>query len=331
LKKPIYIFNNGKLKREDNTIIFIKENDEKKVIPINSISEIHVLGELDLNKRVLEFLTQNQIPLFFYNYYGYYIGTFYPREYLNSGLITLKQAEFYLNHEERIFLAKSFVVGAVSNILKNLSYYKKTKEELIDSYIQQIENKAKEINLKTDIPSIMAIEGDIRKIYYEAFNVILNSDDFYFDKRTKKPPQNPINALISFGNSLLYTTILAQIYRTHLDPRIGYLHETNQRSFSLNLDLAEIFKPIIVDKVIFSLINKKQIQIKHFDEDIEFSYLNEKGKQIFIEAFEEKINTTIKYKNLGNVSYRKLIRLECYKLYKHFLREEIYKPFIHSW
>lgn len=330
LKRPIYIFNDGQLKRKDNTLIFIKEK-EKKILPINAISEIHVFGEIDLNKRVLEFLTQNKIPIYFYNYYGYYVGSFYPREYLNSGLIILKQAEYYLNHEERMFLAKSFVSGAVANILKNLSYYKKSKEEYMKPYTEEILEKSKKIDSREDIPSLMALEGEIRKKYYEAFNVVLNIGDFYFDKRTKRPPENPLNALISFGNSLIYTTILSQIYRTHLDPRIGYLHETNQRSFSLNLDLAEIFKPIIVDRVIFSLINKNQIQLKHFEEDIDYTYLNEKGRQIFIQAYEEKLNTTIKYKNLGKVSYRKLIRFECYKLYKHFFGEETYKPFVASW
>lgn len=330
MKKPIYIFNDGELKRKDNTLFFIKDN-EKKTIPINAVSEIHVFGEIDINKRALEFLTKNKIPIYFYNHYGYYIGSYYPREYLNAGIIILKQAEFYLNKEERLFLAKSFVSGGLSNILKNLNYYKKTKEEKITPYIEQIEEKSKEINNKSSISALMALEGEIRKIYYDAFNVILNFEDFYFDKRTKRPPENPINALISFGNSLIYTTILSQIYRTHLDPRIGYLHETNQRSFSLNLDLAEVFKPIIVDRVIFSLINKKQIQLKHFEKEIDFTYLNEKGRQVFIKLFEEKLATTINYKNIGKVSYRKLIRLECYKLYKHFLREDIYKPFITNW
>jgi len=329
MKKAVYLFNNGILRRKDNTIYFEREND-KRIIPINTVSEIHIFGEVDLNKRVLEFFTKNNIPLFFYNYYGYYVGTYYPREYLNSGLITLKQAQFYLKEDERLYLAKSFVKGAVENILKILKYYQKSKDDVKD-YVKFIEEKKNEIDIQQDIPSLMALEGEIRKSYYESFNLILNQENFYFDKRTKRPPENPLNALISFGNSLMYTTVLSQIYRTHLDPRIGYLHETNQRSFSLNLDIAEIFKPLIVDRVIFSLINKGQIKIEHFDEDIEFSYLNEKGRQIFIKAFEEKLFTTIKYKNLGNVSYRKLIRIECYKLYKHFLDEEIYKPFIAEW
>ncbi|GIX41984.1 MAG: CRISPR-associated endonuclease Cas1 [Leptospiraceae bacterium] len=331
MKKPIYIFNNGQIKRKDNSLYFLKDNETKN-IPINTISEIHIFGEIDLNKRVLEFLTQNRIPIFFYNHYGYYIGCFYPREYYNSGIMIIKQAEFYLNGQKRLFLAKKFVLGAVENILKNLKYYYRSNNDSeIMNYINIINEKSNEINNKNNIPELMALEGEIRKIYYESFNIILNSDSFSFDKRTKRPPKNPINALISFGNSLIYTTILSQIYRTHLDPRIGYLHESNQRSFSLNLDLAEIFKPIIVDRVIFNLINKNQIQLKHFEKNIDYSYLNEKGKQIFIKLFEEKLSTTIKYKNLGNVSYRKLIRLECYKLYKHFLGEKLYQPYITNW
>jgi CRISPR-associated protein, Cas1 family len=92
-----------------------------------------------------------------------------------------------------------------------------------------------------------------------------------------------------------------------------------------------VFKPIIVDRVIFQLINKKQIQEKHFEQGIDFVHLNEKGREIFVHTFEEKLKTTIKYKNVGNVSYRRLIRMECYKLYKHFLEEDVYRPFASEW
>ncbi len=329
--KAVYIFNSGILKREDNTI-YIETEKGKSALPINAISEIHIFGELDLNKRVLEFLTQNKIPIFFYNHYGYYIGSYYPREYLNSGIMVLNQAKFYLDKEKRIFLAKSFVYGAIVNMLKNMNYYKRYDDKKdIENLIKSIEALLMELDRQKEIQDIMAIEGNVRKMYYQAFNIIIKNEDFIFDERTKRPPSNPINALISFGNSLMYTTVLSQIYRTHLEPRIGYLHETNQRSFSLNLDLAEVFKPIIVDRVIFSLLNKSQIQIKHFEKDIDYAYLNEKGKQIFISEFENKLKTTIKYKNLGEVSYRRLIRVECYKLYKHFLEEENYKPFTSEW
>ncbi len=334
MKRPIYFFNSGEIRRKDNTLLFVKcreDGEEKKILPINTISEVHIFGEMSLNKRVLELFSKERIPLFFYNYYGYYVGTFYPKEYLNAGFLLLKQAEFYIKEEERLYLAKNFVLGAINNIVKNLLYYQKRKAPQLNKYIEEIEEIAKGLDEKNEIPELMALEGEIRKKYYQAFDLILEKEGFKLEKRSKRPPENPLNALISFGNTLLYTAILAQLYRTHLDPRIGYLHETNQRSFTLNLDLAEIFKPVIVDKIIFSLINRKQIQSKHFEENIDFTYLNEKGKQIFVKAFEEKLATTINYGELGKVSYRKLLRLECYKLYKHLLREKLYRPYIARW
>lgn len=321
MRKSLYIFKSGKLYRKENTIYFENEK-EKKSSPVNAVLDIHIFGEVDLNKRFLEFATKNKICIHFYNSSKYYIGSFYPREFYNSGFIILEQVKHYLELEKRLFLAKSFVLGSVLNIMKNLGAYNlKDKEEEINGILKNLENA-------NSIDEVRAIEGNVKKIYYQAFNDIIKNEDFRMHQRTKRPPENSINALISFGNSLIYTTTLSQIYRTYLDPRIGYLHETNYRRFSLNLDISEIFKPVIVDRVIFSVLNKGQIQSKHFSSELEGIYLNEEGMKIFIKAFEDKLSNKIKYKNLGSVSYRRLIRIECYKLYKHFIGEEIYKPFV---
>jgi len=321
MKKSLYIFSNGKLYRKENTI-YLENEKEKKTIPINAVFDIFIFGEVELNKKFLEFLTQNKICIHFFNRYNYYVGSFYPREFYNSGFIILEQVKHYLDFDKRLFLAKSFVLGGILNMLKNLDSYN------LSSEISEISNLLNKLNEIKKIDELMAFEGNIRKIYYLAFNKIIKNENFRIDKRTKNPPENELNALISFGNSLLYVVILSQIYRTFLDPRIGYLHETNFRKFSLNLDLSEVFKPVIVDRVIFSVLNKGQIQTKHFLEELNGCYLNEEGSKIFIKAFEEKLNSTISYKNLGKVSYKKLIRIECYKLYKHFMGEKDYKPFV---
>ena len=329
MKKPIYLFSDGVLKRKDNTLLFITQED-RRTLPIHAVSQIHAFGEIELNKRVLELLTAHQIPLHFYNYYGYYSGSFYPRESLNSGLIILEQARCYLDKSERLYLARRFVQGALQNIQKNIAYY--LKRSLPLGFVkEEITKGLEKIEEIEEIDELMALEGNVRRTYYKSFDTILDNEDFSFEVRTKRPPQNALNALISFGNALLYTTALSEIYRTHLDPRIGYLHETNQRSFSLNLDLAEIFKPILVDRTIFALVNKKMINLNHFERDVGYAYLNEQGRKIFVQAFEERLQTTIQYKNIGKVSYRRLIRLECYKLYKHFLGEDIYQPFVARW
>lgn len=115
-----------------------------------------------------------------------------------------------------------------------------------------------EINECRDVDGLMLIEARCRQQYYQSFNTILNSTDFQFTKRSRRPPKDPINALISFGNTILYNRFQQIIWKTALDSRIGVLHAANRRHYSLNLDFADVFKPIIVDKLVFSLINKGQ-------------------------------------------------------------------------
>lgn len=330
MKKSLYIISDGELKRKDNTLYF-ETSGGKKYIPVENTREILIFGEVTINKRLLEFLTESEIIIHFFNYYGYYIGSFYPREHLNSGYMILKQAEHYLDMEKRLNLAQKFVLGAIENIKKVLIYYNNRGKELseIISKIQEIAKKFPDC-LTTD--ELMAIEGNIRDYYYQSFDTILDNEHFIFEKRTKKPPKNRINALISFANSLVYTTCLSEIYQTHLDPRIGYLHATNFRRFTLNLDVAEVFKPIIADRVIFSIVNKGIIKPQHFEKKLDGIVLNDKGKQILLQEMDKRLRSTIQHKKLGrHVSYRQLIRLELYKIQKHLMEEEEYKPFVTGW
>jgi len=331
MKKTIYIFSSGELHRKQNTLYFESEEGKRKYVPVENTKEIMVFGEVSINKKLLEFLSQQEITLHFFNHYGYYAGSFYPREHYNSGHMILKQCQFYLDEERRINLAKKFVSGAILNIKRVLSYYLNRGVEL-SLGVEKIENLENELPSQRSIDGLMAIEGNIRDIYYQCFNRIINSEDFQFEERSRRPPRNRINALISFGNSIVYTAVLSEIYKTHLDPRIGFLHTTNFRRFTLNLDVAEIFKPIIADRVIFYLLNKGILKSSHFIKALGGISLNDKGRVIFIQEIEKRFNTTIQHRNIGRkISYRRLMRLELYKLEKHFLEEKEYEPFIAHW
>jgi CRISPR-associated protein Cas1 len=330
MKRTIYIFSDGELKRKENTLYFETEQG-KKYIPVENTSEIMVFGEVSVNKRLLEFLTHAEIIMHFFNHYGYYVGSFYPREHMNSGYMVLKQAEHYLDEAKRLNLARQFVNGAIENIKKVLSYYINRGKPLSE-IMNKVDSISNGLSNCKDTAELMAIEGNVREQYYNAFDAILAKEHFIFEERTKRPPKNRLNALISFGNSILYTTILSEIYQTHLDPRIGFLHATNFRRFTLNLDVAEVFKPIIADRVIFTLVNKGIIKAQHFESRLDGIVLNEKGRELFIREMDERLKATFNHKKLGrNVSYRRLIRLELYKLEKHLMGEEVYKPFVSGW
>ena len=330
MKKTLYFFSDGILQRKDNTIFYETENN-KRFLPVEDVSEIMIFGEVNFNKTLLELLAQKEIILHYFNYYGYYTGSFYPREHLNSGYAILKQAEFYMDEHKRLNLAKLFITGAIKNIRQVVKYYLNRGKDL-DNILEKIELGLNKIDSVESIAELMAVEGNTRESYYKGFDIIINDKDFMFEERTRRPPQNYLNTLISFGNTLAYTTCLSEIYKTHLDPRIGYLHSTNFRRFSLNLDVAEIFKPILVDRIIFNCIGKKIITKKDFVKDSEGIILKEKGKKSFIENWDEKLKTTINHRDIGrSISYRRLIRLELYKIEKHIMGEKQYAPFIAKW
>lgn len=200
----------------------------------------------------------------------------------------------------------------------------------MDSFIELMKGYAAKLPDAKAIPEIMGLEGNIRQTYYEAFDFILK--DFQMGNRTKQPPLNEVNALISFGNMMCYSFCLRSIHQTQLNPTISYLHAPGERRFSLALDISEIFKPILVDRVIFKVLNKKELQEKHFDKNLNRCVLNDAGKKIFVKAMEERLGETIQHRSLKrNVSYKHLIKLECYKLSKHLLEMEEYKPFKMWW
>lgn len=173
-----------------------------------------------------------------------------------------------------------------------------------------------------DIQSIMLLEGELWQRFYSTFQFILPTD-FMLNKRVRRPPDNPINALISFGNSLLYTKCISIIYQTHLNQTISYLHEPSESRFSLSLDLSEMFKPVIVFKTIFDLVNNKKLRVKdHFEKKVNYCILNETGRQIFINAFEERLDKTFVNKKLNRkMTYKTAIKMDCYKLIKYLLED----------
>ncbi|SEN02650.1 type I-B CRISPR-associated endonuclease Cas1b [Lihuaxuella thermophila] len=331
-KQSFYITREGRLKRHHNTVRFEHE-DGHLYIPVEQIEAIYVMSPLDLNTKMIEFFNYNQIPVHFFNYYGYYSGSFMPRESKVSGSILIRQAIASDDFAERIPIAKEILRGAAANIMKNVRQFERNNEA-VQVLSLQIEKEVHHLSKTTDIAGLMVIEGNIRKKYYQLIDHFMENKhpDFVMNGRVKRPPNNKMNALVSFINSLVYATTLNEIYHTHLHPAISFLHEPTERRYSLALDISEIFKPLLSDRLIFRLINLRILSNQSFDESDGICYLNQSGKKKVLEEYHKKLTTTVKHRTLGrNVSYQRLIRLECYKLIKHLLGEKTYSSFKIWW
>ena len=185
-----------------------------------------------------------------------------------------------------------------------------------------------EMAVAKDIDELLLLEARARQLYYTMFNEIMRDPSFAFVKRTRQPPRDRLNSLISFGNTYLYNRIATEINKTAMDIRIGFLHSTNKRSQSLNLDIAEIFKPLIVDRAVFTLVNKRKIDAaEHFREsDNGGIYLNEDGRRLLIHELDAKVYQ--KQAESGQArTYDSRIRNEVRKMLRFVCYDEEYKPY----
>ena len=321
-----YIMSMGELTRKDNSLCFRK--DGKNVyIPIENTKEIYCLNEVSINSKLLDFLSQNNVVVHFFNYYEGYSGTFYPRNHYNSGRLLVRQVHAF--EASRLVIAKAIVKGIGLNIYEVLYHYYKHDKPEVKAVVDWIRKEFySKVDQAENIKELMAVEGEVWLRFYGSFEFFLPGD-FVMNKRVKRPPDNPMNALVSFGNSLLYTKTISAIYHTHLDQRISFLHEPSEGRFSLSLDISEVFKPIIVFRTIFDLVNNRRLQVeKHFEKKVNSCILNDEGRKIFVEAFEKRMETVFLNNRLKRkVSYRTAIKLDCYKLIKFILEDREFVPF----
>jgi CRISPR-associated protein Cas1 len=332
MKKEYYLFSSGELKRKDNNVVFIKEDGISTIIPIQTISNIYVFGHMILSADLFNILNSCEINLHMFNWYGKYIGSYY-HEKKSSGKVIVEQSKHYSHDKLRLELSKKFVLGANQNIQVNLNYYSKdsneidkNKKDIIIQNQEDILRYKESISDCNDISELMGIEANIRRKYYDCFNLILKND-FFMNGRSKQPPQDEVNALMSFGNVLTYSLCNSFINQTYLSNEISFLHELSVKRNSLSLDLAEIFKPIFVDRLIFRLINNNMIKKSNFNTNELGVFMNESGKRLFVQEWDAMLGKTVMNSKLGrNVTYKNLVKLECYKLVKHFMENEEYKP-----
>lgn len=328
MKKEIFCFSQGELRKKDDSLEFEDLNGEKTSIPIIQINIIYLLETVKLSTPCLKLLGKYGITVHYFDKYEYYIGSFFPKSTDNlNGELLVKQVLSFTNNFERVELSKRIIYACFKNMRRNIKYYSNRNSFDMTSIEINFAKNFNQLEKATTINEIMLIEANVHKIYYTFWNDILLYEKFI--GRIKSNPTDIVNILINFINSLLYSLIVSEIYKTGLNPTISFLHEPGKSKFSLSFDMAEIFRPLLVDRLIFYLLNKKIISQKDINEE---NILAESSIKKILYHWDNQINTTFYHRGLKrHITYRYLIREELYKLIRHINKEKEYSGFVIWW
>ena len=330
MNKSYYLFSDGELLREDDSLRLNKFDGEFERIPIKTIDSLFCFGQITYNTSLLHLLNKHTIEMHIFGWNDQYLGSHIPTKNVKSGNTIIQQVEFYQHPQKRSDIATEIVVSSIHNMKSNLQYYSR-KDNDFSEEISKLEEVVTETEKVDTVDEIMGYEATARKKYYGCFDEILSNSKLSFDSREYNPPSSEVNALISFLNMLVYSNVTSAIRQTALEPTIGFLHTPGNRRDSLSLDIADVFKPILADRCLFRLLNRQQVTENSFDDSSNYR-LKEKDRKIVLKEFEGQIQETIEHPDLNRkVSFKTLLKLEAYKLKKQFLMDVEYQGFKRWW
>jgi CRISP-associated protein Cas1 len=320
----LYLLAGTKMSRRDNTIHVKPKEGKARRFPVETLKHIIVAGASQFNSELAAFLGKNGVRLSFLDFYGHFSASLESANPHASGKVHLAQAQVILDSEKKMALGQLIMAAALQNIIGNLRHYSYRGKTDLKPAIAEIQGYRQALlEQAQDVEQMMGYEGQARQAYYAAWALI--NQALKITKRTRRPPKDRINALISFCNGLVYSVCKNELAKTHLDLTLSFVHAATQARASLSLDLAEIFKPVIADKLIFGLINRNMLADKDFEESEGMCLLSESGRRTVVDGFREKMDREEVNDLRG---WRAVILREAFKIQAHVLGMEEYRPYI---
>lgn len=317
--ETLFVSRDAQLRQHENTLQ-IKMGDKKRSLPIEKLSHVVLLSESRLNSRLLGLCGKHGVRLSVFDYYGYFKGAFEPYDKNPAGKVKLKQAELLLNNARRMAVAREVVRGASYNMIANLRYYQYRGNAGMKQPIVDMQKLMLKIANADDTSVLMGIEGQLHQYYYAAWPHI--HEDLAFGKRVRRPPDNPVNCLLSFLNQLVYTVARHEISKTHLEETFSVLHAPGYGRASLSLDLAEPFKPVLTDMLIFRMVQRRMVDETWFDQQDGVCLLSEVGRRNVAEQFALRLEEQYQGRTFRYWLYREALSLE-----REVLEMEDYESF----
>ncbi len=282
------------LRKELDTLI-VKSPNAKTRLPLLNYESIVCFGNIIASPFLIAACMEKGINISFLSEYGKFL---WRAQGKTHGNVVLRRAHYRLadDEEKSLSISKNMIIGKTANSLNVLDRAIRDHANKINS------DKVVKVSefLKTSIDNILScqmadslrgVEGDIARNYFSVFDemILKQKDDFSFDGRNRRPPLDKVNAMLSFGYTLLHHNMVSALESVGLDSAVGFFHTDRSGRMSLAFDLMEEFRAFFVDRLVLTLINREQIRSSHFEQQGSGAVLlNDKGRKIFLNAFQEK-------------------------------------------
>jgi CRISP-associated protein Cas1 len=326
----LYLIEQGSsLHKADNRLVVEHNGKTIKSIPEFKVERVVVFGNIQITTQAIFFLLNNQIDTVFLTSHGMLKGRLTPIESKNS---PLRVAQYKCSEDSNFAfkLASKIVKGKILNSIEILLRYQRNHKEKNFSYqIQELSTIIeKKIPQLQNVDSLRGVEGQAAIIYFQCFDKMLRNG-FKFEKRSRRPPTNPVNALLSFGYTMLYQEAISAVASVGFDPYIGFYHKVDYGRCSLALDLIEEFRPVIIDRLALNLLNLKVLQANNFT-NLEAGgiHIDQTGKKSFLIEYEKFMTSSFTHKiSREETNFRQVLHIQALVMQKTILNKIEYSPF----
>lgn len=290
---------------------------KKQSIPAQTVEQVVLMGNPQITGDALTYALELGIPVHYLSCFGKYLGSALPG-YSHNGQLRLAQYDVHRDDARRLELVKAIITTKIHNQHNVLYRYGQKNSPLKQRKLL--------VQEQTTLDQVRGVEGLAAREYFSYWSEILG-DEWTFTGRNRRPPTDPVNALLSFAYGLLRVQVTTAVHIAGLDPYIGYLHETTRGQPALVLDLMEEFRPLIADSLVFSVINRRELKPKDFTESLGAYRLSDGGRKAFLEAFERKMTSEFKHPVFGyQCTYRRGVELQARLLSRHLQEGVVYPP-----
>ena len=341
----VYVLDPGSyIRREGASLKIFKGKELIDQIPATGLKRLMLIGYVSLTGGVLDFLIQNRVETVFMTP----TGRFRARLALDEHRHVERRKAQYLHLSKPHFAlqtARIMVGGKISNMIRFLMLRSRQYDQApLRLAASQLKGLSRHLQDASDLDVLRGLEGTASRVYFEVFKCLIKNPAFHFNGRNRRPPLDPVNALLSFVYTLLTNEVLSAIKARGLDPYLGALHEVAYGRPSLACDLVEEYRCFLGDRLVLGLINRKAVQADDFvcrkkapktfvdEEEMKKKRPVEMKPAIsraFIAAYEESMKRSIRYPPEGRkVTYRWLIQSQVQRFAGYLAEpEKAYQPF----